>query len=863
MRKIKIFCLVIAAVVSIAVLPLSSLAAITVDTNLDDTLATLDGDGQCSLREAIQNANTDTSDYADCSAGSGADTVSFSGVSSLTLKDDISVISDVLIQGTVTISGGNATRIFTVSGSGGYLRLVDVTLEDGKDASGGAILQDAFAVLDCKGSTFRNNTAENNGGAIYSSGTLDIDGCSFEDNSAGTDGGALYKSGNTPLTVIGSSFSGNSAGTDPAGQTDGGAGGALFFNTFVADITGSGFSNNKAASGESVNSGGGAIHNDGVMNITACVFSGNEVNGDEWHGGAVFNGSTGNLSINYSHFGDTPLPLPPPFDTLTDPNSAKGSAALGGAVYTRGPALVIGTSFLGNLSGGDGGAFAGASNSDDVTVVNSTFSSNSAAGYGGAIYHLRTDALLSLINVTITGNAAAEGGGLFNNGDGDNAGVSNDEVILLNSIIADNTAGAGSNCGGATTSSEGLNNVVFPDTEGCPNASAVTDDPVLGSPELTFSIPNIVTYAVPVGAGSSALGAGDQSVCSAFPVLNLDQRAFPRPQGDSECDAGAYEQSFPSNPSPTPTPTSTSTFTPSPTPTDAGGGDPTHTPTPTATPTPTLTEEPSPTPTPSPTATETATPTPTSTDTPTPTRTYTPTWTVEATATPTPTGTSTPSSTPSATAVPVKSSTPTVTPSPTTSSTVTAYSTQTPAPTPDPGVGTDPTVTPCPPGSTACVQCSPVSLGGLVEEIQARARDFRNLNAFYILKLSGRDAGRLRKRNSEIYKGIVSLVSELPQSVLECSATPLCREIETNRALVRNYARHVSGLSRLNQDIRKPVAAYTGGGGTCRGSAEGCRARVRKARNLLKWIDRKSTFLRNELLDLRKRIPTSETRCDV
>jgi CSLREA domain-containing protein len=92
-------------------------ATITVDTDADDTLAALDNDGTCSLREAIQNANTDAAGYVDCDAGSGADTIKFNGVSSITLKDSISVITDVLVQGTVAISGAGKTRLFTVSSS--------------------------------------------------------------------------------------------------------------------------------------------------------------------------------------------------------------------------------------------------------------------------------------------------------------------------------------------------------------------------------------------------------------------------------------------------------------------------------------------------------------------------------------------------------------------------------------------------------------------------------------------------------------------------------------------------------------------------------------------------------------------------
>ena len=49
---------------------------------------------------------------------------------------------------------------------------------------------------------------------------------------------------------------------------------------------------------------------------------------------------------------------------------------------------------------------------------------------------------------------------------------------------------------------------------------------------------------VPAGctAASPAIDAGDQAVCAAAPVNNLDQRGFVRPgTGHTQCSIGAYE----------------------------------------------------------------------------------------------------------------------------------------------------------------------------------------------------------------------------------------------------------------------------------------------------------------------------------
>lgn len=662
---------------------------IKVEFGGDGTLAALDGGGSgtCSLREAIQNANTDTQGYKDCDPGSGADIIKFDGVTTVTLTNEISVITDVTIQGAVTLSGGNSTRHFTVGSSNGMLRFKNVEVKDGKTSgSGGSILQNGTgSLVSCKETTFKNNTADGNGGAISSSGTLDIDTCSFEGNKAGDDGGAIDKNSGFPLTINASNFAENQAGTDPSGQTNGGVGGAVAFKTSIANITSTRFNKNKAASGNSVNSGGGAINNDSIMNITASIFAGNEVSGDEWHGGAIVNGTNGVLSVNYSHFGTTPLPLPSPFDTLTDPNMAKGTKARGGAVHNFGTLLLLGTSFIGNESAFEGGAVSNASTSDSVTIVNSSFASNSADSFGGAIYTLRDDALVTIVNSTIAFNSAVDGGGIYNDGDGDNVGTINDEILLQNVIVSDNSAAVGANCGGGTVSSESVNNVVYPAGAGCANAAALTTDPMLGfPPELTFSIPTILTYALPLQAGSSALGNGDPAICSALPVVNLDQRIFPRPQGDTNCDVGAYESGAVGMPSPTPTPTQT----------------PTRTPTGTNTPTPTATTQPTNTPTPTATADKTATPTATSNPSNTATRTATPTSTALLTATPTATSTATATSAPGSTATPTPTrtatatATPVLTATPTPTATNTAVLTATPTATPTDTVTVPPTATP-------------------------------------------------------------------------------------------------------------------------------------------------------------------------
>ncbi|MBL8132356.1 MAG: hypothetical protein JNL42_10910, partial [Anaerolineae bacterium] len=639
------------------------------------TLASVDGDGACSLREAIQNANAGDGAYADCDPGTGgADRITFS-VGTVTLVSDISVATDIEIAGPVTVDGGNATNMFVVGASSAILRLDQVTLQNGSETSGGAITMNGGTVI-CTESRFENNTAEFDGGAIVGDGTLNLNACIFEGNSAGRNGGAISHNGADALTTDGAVFRQNTAGTD----TDGGVGGAMYLSS-PATISGSAFDRNTADVKDQTGTGGGAIHHAGSsldgMVITASAFSGNAINGDAGRGGAIFSTGGAPLSINYSHFGTTPLPLPAPFDTLTQPNSANGADSIGGAVFLNGETNIVGTSFIGNTSASHGGALGYGSLSDNITVANSTFSNNSAEVRGGAVYNYQNDSLIRLINVTIANNTASNGGGVYNEGDGDNFDITSDEILLENSIVYSNSAPTNPNCGGGTVSSDGPGNVI-PAGE-CASAPGVNGSPGLGSAELTFSLPSIVTYALPISSGSAALGAGDQSICAAFPILNLDQRAFPRPQGDPSCDAGAYESGAIGA---TPTPTATNTPTPTNTLEPA-----TATPTETPSETPTLTATPSETPTlelPSATPTATATETqPVSSATPTATATETQ---PVSSATPTATATETQpvsSATPTATATetqPVSSATPTATATetqPVSSATPTATATET------------------------------------------------------------------------------------------------------------------------------------------------------------------------------------------
>jgi CSLREA domain-containing protein len=227
-------------------------AGIAVTTTTDE----LNSDGDCSLREAIQAANTDTAVDA-CPAGSGADTITLpAGTYTLTLAgagEDANATGDLDITGDVTITGagagttiidGNATdRVLQIIGTS-KMHINNITLRNGNLGTsniGGGIYTDGPLTL--AGSAIRANTAAR-GGGIYSTNVLTITASSLTNNQApytgsGTGvGGGLEHHGAT-LALINSTISNNIGGHNSGGFRS--AGTATITNTTITNNTGPNF----------------------------------------------------------------------------------------------------------------------------------------------------------------------------------------------------------------------------------------------------------------------------------------------------------------------------------------------------------------------------------------------------------------------------------------------------------------------------------------------------------------------------------------------------------------------------------------------------------------------------------------------
>ena len=162
-----------------------------------DSLADTAGGAECTLRDAILAANSD-SPAGGCPAGSGGDTIRFVVNGTITLGGTLPPIDDGLeITGefhNIVISGNDRVPVFVVVH--GTVYLTEVTVANGR----GGVVVSAGAVLIVQRSTFSNNSA-GEGGAILSTSEIGIYDSTFVENSADR-GGAIHASGAMAKVVI-------------------------------------------------------------------------------------------------------------------------------------------------------------------------------------------------------------------------------------------------------------------------------------------------------------------------------------------------------------------------------------------------------------------------------------------------------------------------------------------------------------------------------------------------------------------------------------------------------------------------------------------------------------------------------------
>ena len=268
----------------LAVLLLTATATVTatprpsLTVNSTSDAAPTSGNGFCTLREAIDNANSPGVDTTggDCwvpmAATSDAITFSVSGTITLTSALPAVVntsLTAVMIDGTgqsITVSGNSLYQVLYMNSDAPPLTLNDLTIVHGHAATGGGIY-DAGGTLAITNSTLvDDNSNGTGGGGIFNLGTVTVTNSTLSSNSAGSGlGGGIFNEG--VLTVNSSTLSNNNA--DANGDGGGIYGTAALANSILA----------ANVNGNCV--GGGVI--DGGYNISddsSCGFTDTGVNGD-------------------------------------------------------------------------------------------------------------------------------------------------------------------------------------------------------------------------------------------------------------------------------------------------------------------------------------------------------------------------------------------------------------------------------------------------------------------------------------------------------------------------------------------------------------------------------------------------------
>ena len=540
-RNLRSPVLGVALVLWLVVAGAAPAATITVNSMLDN------GDGaNCTLREAIQSANTDMA-FGGCSAGAGADEIVFDNSlsgSTITLRGvDLDIRSELRIDGDldddgspdVTVHGDDISRVFYIEGAGVNAILEGLTITGGytnrfnsSNGGSGIFVWDANLIL--IHSSVTGNTTEFDGGGIAAQGitNLAVKYSTISDNIARFQGGGgIAVTGNTILALENSTVSGNVSSRSGGGIIAGGVSLTL---------------ENSAVSGNVTSGAGGGIHAIGSsLTLENSTVSGNVASSS---GGGIAASEVSltlensAVSGNTAGFGGGGIALSD--TTFTLKNSAifdNYSDGDGGGFFVWESNIDLENSTVyDNFADSHGGGIAAQKNTT-FTLKNSTVFSNFANGRGGGI-EASGNTTFILTNSTIFANAAYEDGGgidafgsvlilenstVFDNiatdqGDSLSAPDNTTEFHVSNSIIA-STSGVGDDCflNGSTILINVNNHFGDESCDGTgggdPQLGPLTDN---GGPTLTH-LPQI---------GSPVIDAGNNAAVP--PGLTSDQRGGSR-----------------------------------------------------------------------------------------------------------------------------------------------------------------------------------------------------------------------------------------------------------------------------------------------------------------------------------------------
>lgn len=332
--------------------------------------------------------------------------------------------------------------------------------------------------LSVSNSTFTNNTATKNGGAIYNyEGTLTVTASTFDANKSAKNGGAIISNG--ILTISDCTISNNVA----SGATPGiglGGGIATFGTTAVTDISNCEINNNSAHHG----------------------------------GGAVYNASSTTID-----------------NSTIDNNWA--SVDGGGLFSFLGTATVINTTISNNTVDQFGGG--GIYHEAEVNLTNVTISGNTAAWGGGILAY---SGPLTMTNTTITDNTAtgksSSAGILLHHS---TATISNSIIAKQNATTNSN----GYDCAISPDGTGAFISKGYNAESGPPSFCPLCSCGFTAAGDLQNTDPLLEALADNGGQTKThKLATGSPAIDSGSCVSAKDQRETTRPQ-ENGCDIGAFE----------------------------------------------------------------------------------------------------------------------------------------------------------------------------------------------------------------------------------------------------------------------------------------------------------------------------------
>jgi hypothetical protein len=454
------------------------------------TVLNLNSAGTGSLRQAVLDAN----------AHAGADVVRFAPGLSGTVAlagSEIAISDDLTINGPgagrISVSGGNVSRVFRISGATTDVEIDGLTITNGAATGttvstlggpvtlGGGILNDA-AHLTLSGVNVANNQASgfiaagggiaNIHGATLSASSGTITANKVTGTSIDSPGGAIFADAGSSLAVDHCSFSGNQAIDGGAIAAWGGSNATVSQCDFEANVV-RGDDGAAGQQGTPADNGGAIFVTDqslvgsaagSVLNVDHCSFSGNEAHGSNGGAGGagVAGGDGGQAQGGAVSVAGVPTVASIAYCDFSNNLAQGGSGGKGGS----------------GADGGDGGPGSGAAvsmNDGTLTVSFSSFTDNAGTGgvggtggtggsggaggpgRGGALVHTVTFGTSTphstLSDITMRGNVTTGGRGGVG-GIGGNGGVGGDAqggairallgtVNLYHGLLQDNQAVGG------------------------------------------------------------------------------------------------------------------------------------------------------------------------------------------------------------------------------------------------------------------------------------------------------------------------------------------------------------------------------------------------------------------------------------